>query len=241
MEPVVLSTKAFESFGYSKPVVTDTGFSIPIDQKLQDLLVGYDLEVNRFDREQGLLTNYGWDEYLDLDGEGSMVSGFEGTWICLDGVPLEVEIISSTDTATDYRSRVIYNDVISYLTFSCDNDTDVFNITGIRKIPTSTYDANFMFNTKSNEKVEEGSKIVPLYRVTDIAANIDQTLDGEEITFTAKSGITREALQDGYYIMSARISDQRGDTYYAPVVGATVTGGEVVEWKLDPTFYGNPY
>ena len=117
----------------------------------------------------------------------------------------------------------------------------MFNITGIRKFPTSAYDANFMYNTKSNENVEVGSKIVPVYRVTDIAANSDQTADGEEITFSEKSGITREALQDGYYIMSARITDQRGDTYYAPVIGATVTGGKVVEWKLDPSFYGNPY
>ena len=41
--------------------------------------------------------------------------------------------------------------------------------------------------------------------------------------------------------MSARITDQRGDTYYAPVVGANVTDGKIVEWKLDPTFYGTPY
>ena len=178
---------------------------------------------------------------MDLDGEGSMISGFEGTWISLDGVPLEVEIISSTDTATDYRARVKYNDELSYLTFSCDNDTDVFSITGIRKIPLTGDDANFMYNTKSNEKVEEGSKIVPIYRVTDIEANSDMDVDGEEITFSEKSGITREALQDGYYVMSARISDQRGDTYYSPVVGATVDGGKVTKWRLDPNFYGNDY
>ena len=211
------------------------------DQELQDLLVDYDLEVNKFDPEQFTLTDYGQDEYMYLDGEGSMVSGFEGTWICLDGVPLEVEIISSTDAATDYRARVKYNDVLSYLTFSCDNDTDVFNITGVREIPLSGNDANFMFNTKSDKKIECGSKIVPLYRVTDFETNSDQTVDGEEITISENSGITREALEDGYYIMSARISDQRGDTYYAPVVGATVSGGKIVEWKLDPAFYGNPY
>ena len=76
---------------------------------------------------------------------------------------------------------------------------------------------------------------------TDFETNSDQTVDGEEITISENSGITREALEDGYYIMSARISDQRGDTYYAPVVGATVSGGKIVEWKLDPAFYGNPY
>ena len=178
---------------------------------------------------------------MDLDGNGSMVSGFEGTWICLDGVPLEVEIISSTDSATDYRARVRYNDEMSYLTFSCDNDTEAFRITGVRKIPESGDDANFMYNTKSNEKVEEGSRIVPVYRVTDLMANSDQDVDGEEITFSEKSDITREALEDGYYVMTARISDQRGDTYYSPVVGATVKGGKVVKWKTDPNFYGKSY
>ena len=94
---------------------------------------------------------------------------------------------------------------------------------------------------KSNEKVEEGSRIVPVYRVTDLMANSDQDVDGEEITFSEKSDITREALEDGYYVMSARITDQRGDSYYAPVVGATVKGGKVVKWKTDPNFYGKPY
>ena len=98
-----------------------------------------------------------------------------------------------------------------------------------------------MYNTKSNEQVEEGSKIVPVYRVTDIMANSDQDVEGEEITFSDGSGITREALEDGYYVMSARITDQRGDSYYAPVVGATVEGGKVVKWKTDPNFYGKPY
>ena len=240
-EPVVLNTKAFEAFGTTEPVVTDTGFSIPVSQQLQDLLVGYELEVNRYDWDNEQLINYGWDEYMDLDGNGSMVSGFEGTWICLDGVPLEVEIISSTDSATDYRARVRYNDEMSYLTFSCDNDTEAFRITGVRKIPESGDDANFMYNTKSNEKVEEGSRIVPVYRVTDLMANSDQDVDGEEITFSEKSDITREALEDGYYVMTARISDQRGDTYYSPVVGATVKGGKVVKWKTDPNFYGKSY
>ena len=240
-EPVVLNTKAFEAFGTTEPVVTDTGFSIPVSQQLQDLLVGYELEVNRYDWDNEQLINYGRDEYMDLDGNGSMVSGFEGTWICLDGVPLEVEIISSTDSATDYRARVRYNDEMSYLTFSCDNDTEAFRITGVRKIPESGDDANFMYNTKSNEKVEEGSRIVPVYRVTDLMANSDQDVDGEEITFSEKSDITREALEDGYYVMTARISDQRGDTYYSPVVGAIVKGGKVVKWKTDPNFYGKSY
>ena len=66
-------------------------------------------------------------------------------------------------------------------------------------------------------------------------------VDGEEITFSERSGITREALEDGYYVMTARISDQRGDTYYSPVVGATVKGGKVVKWKTDPNFYGKSY
>lgn len=129
----------------------------------------------------------------------------------------------------------------NYLTFSCDNDTEAFRITGVRKIPESGDDANFMYNTKSNEKVEEGSRIVPVYRVTDLMANSDQDVDGEEITFSEKSDITREALEDGYYVMTARISDQRGDTYYSPVVGATVKGGKVVKWKTDPNFYGKSY
>ena len=219
-EPVVLNTKAFEAFGTTEPVVTDTGFSIPVSQQLQDLLVGYELEVNRYDWDNEQLINYGRDEYMDLDGNGSMVSGFEGTWICLD---------------------VRYNDEMSYLTFSCDNDTEAFRITGVRKIPESGDDANFMYNTKSNEKVEEGSRIVPVYRVTDLMANSDQDVDGEEITFSEKSDITREALEDGYYVMTARISDQRGDTYYSPVVGATVKGGKVVKWKTDPNFYGKSY
>ena len=67
---------------------------------------------------------------------------------------------------------------------------------------------------------------------------------GDGIDYELASGqleMPREVLEDGYYIMSARISDQRGDIYYAPVIGATVTDGKVTKWKLNPYFYGTPY
>ena len=103
-----LDLEPYIQFKRSEPVAVDEGFEIPIDEKLQDMLQSYDVEVAYYD-DEGRLINYGRDELARLDGEGKLVCEFDGTWICLDGVPLATELVSSTGNSVEYRSKVSYN------------------------------------------------------------------------------------------------------------------------------------
>ena len=83
----------------------------------------YQLEVGQYDDENNTITYYGREAVLNLNGEGGLESDFDGTWICLNGQPLYVEIVSSTPSATEYKAHVNYDGDEAYLMISCDRDT----------------------------------------------------------------------------------------------------------------------
>ena len=242
-EPKVLDVRPFRQYTKTHPETDDAGFKIPVSSELQNLIVDYQLEVSKYDEDKNLLTYYGRDNCLTLDGEGSLVSDFDGKWICLDGQPLSVEIISSSPGATDYRAHILYNGDEAWLELSWDRDTDEVHITGVRKVPTGVMDdVNYLYNTRSQEEVEIGAKITPLYDQSDISDNSTSNIKGRTVTFN-KSGVTlrREALPSGSYLSSAVISDTRGDNYYSGVVGSTMSGGTMSGWAVDSRFFGRDY
>ncbi|MBR4474806.1 MAG: hypothetical protein IKS55_14385 [Oscillospiraceae bacterium] len=242
-EPRVLDVSAFRQFAKTRPETDDSGFRIPVSAELQNLLVDYELELSRYDEDKDLLTDYGRENCLILDGEGRLASDFDGKWICLDGQPLDVEIISSSAAATDYRAHILYNGDEAWLELSCDRDTDEVHISGVRLVPAGLMeDVNYLNNTRSREEVEYGAKITPIYNQTDLSDNSTCSVKGRTVTFN-KSGISlrREALPAGSYLSSAVISDTRGDNYYSGVISSTMSGGTMSGWAFDSRFYGRDY
>ena len=59
--------------------------------------------------------------------------------------------------------------------------------------------------------------------------------------FSARTDLQLKPLPDGYYLSTAVISDQRGDSYYSAVIGATVNRGSIGGWSADERFYGRDY
>ena len=241
-EPKVLDVGVFQQFGKERPEVDDSGFLIPVSEELQGLIVDYELEIGKYDEESNIITYYGRDNCLTLDGEGYLVSDFDGQWICLDGQPLYVEIVSSTPAATDYRSHVLYNGAEAYLELSCDRDTDEISLTGVRKVPNGFLeDTNYLINTRSKEEIEAGAKITPIYIRMNYNTNSIENFNGKTVTLSEKTTLKREVLPAGYYLSTAVIEDLRGDSYYSAVVAGTVANGAIGSWTLDSRFYGRDY
>lgn len=241
-EAPVLDVAAFRQFGSSEPSFDDSGFLIPVSDQLQNLIVDYELEVGQFDEESFSTTYYGRLDCLTLDGEGNLAGDFDGKWICMDGQPLYVEVVSSTPSATEYRSHVLYNGDEAYLELSADRDTDEISITAVRKVPTSVLgDANYLINTRSNESVTYGAKITPLYIHTDYSTNSTSFLHGESIILREKTNLQYEPLPAGSYLSTAVISDPRGDSYYSAVIASTMKGGTMTDWQTDARFMARDY
>lgn len=239
-EPRVLDTTPFTRFSKTEPVLDAEGFSIPVEDALQNLMTAYELEVGRFDQNENTITYYGRDRVLHLDGEGSLSSDFDGNWICLNGEPLYVEIVSSTASVTEYKAHVYYDGTESYLMIARDRDTDTFALNGIREAD-DTITANFLAGTRSVIEPEAGKTIVPIYEQTNYNTGETRSIRGKSVTFSAGTSITMEKLPSGYYLSTAVIRDTRGDSYYSQVVGATVSGKEMKDWTLDERFFGRDY
>ena len=151
------------------------------------------------------------------------------------------EIISSTPASILYRSPVKYDGKQSWLEFSCDRDSEVFTITGVREMLDENDDLNYFVNARGVKTVEVGSSIVPLYDQANLKTNSITKVEGKKIRFGPRTQITRETLPDDYYLCTAVISDQRGDSYYSAVISATIKNDKITSWALDPRFIGRDY
>jgi len=243
-EAKVLDVSAFRQFSKAQPETDENGFRIPMSAQLQNLLVDYELEVSLYDEESDIVTYYGMDNCLVLDGEGWLVSDFDGRWICLDGQPLAVEIISSTPAATSYRSHILYNGDDAWLELSCDRDTEEVHVTGVRKTPTDVLadeNANYLSNSRTNEEVQSGAKITPVYKTANMTDNSTSNEKGRTVTFRENTRLSLEALPSGNYLNAAVISDSRGDSYYSAVIGSRMAGSTMSGWTVDSRFYGRAY
>ena len=240
-KPQVLDVDLLRSFSSNKPEFDSDGFLIPVDEKLQSMITDYRLELGELDEEEQTITYYGRDERVYLDGEGHLSSSFDGKWVSMGGVPLSVEIISSTPTAILYRSPVKYDGKQSWLEFSCNRDSEVFTITGVREMLEDNDELNYFVNARGVKTVEVGSSIIPLYDQANLKTNSITKVEGKKIRFGPRTQITRETLPDDYYLCTAVISDQRGDSYYSAVISATIKNNRIANWALDPRFIGRDY
>lgn len=253
-EPWILDIEPFREFMKTEPKITETGFEMSIGKDLAKLLENYELETAVLDKDYNALINYGKDETPRLDGEGNLDCEFDGKWICYDGVPLRTEVVSSTDSSVEYRSKVLYKNKESYLSFTYDRDTEKFTLNGIRSVSfgalISNDPFNYLVNSRMNSEIKEGDKIIPVYEVSLLGNKRTSFLDkalkkelerGKTIRVSKRSRIELKSLPAGYYLTSAVIGDQRGDVYYSEVVGQQVKGGKVVERKVESSFVGSNY
>ena len=254
-----LDLKPFTEFERAEPKTTENGFEIPADDKVREMLQSYNVELAFIDEDAGQIVNYGRDELARLDGEGNLDCEFDGTWICLDGVPLATEVISSTSSTVEYRSRILYNEKEAYLSFSWDRDAEEFNIDGVRGVAPMDLSGgifnaeflpdpvNYLMNSRMNTQLKKGDIITPIYETSPLSNDDDKNKNdegkekAEEIKIKKSTEITTEKLKTGYYIAAAVISDYRGDVYYSQVVGNKVSGGKVSERSVDSDYVGRDY
>ena len=239
--PLILDVSDFNDFEKADPVIADNSFSVPVSEDLQKMIQGYSFMLASYDEDSDNIVYYGEDEYMYLDGEGSICSEFDGEWVFMDGQPLCIEITSATYSVVEYRSRVLYEGQEAYLVFAYNRDTEEFSIKGIRLIPEDDSDGiNFLVNTKNNIELQPGDEIVPLYYSTDSYGQSYDT-EGDRIKYRITMDIKMQGMPSGYYLGMATIYDQRGDSYNSAVIGYDISGGKIKECSIDEDFVGTDY
>ncbi len=242
VKPVNLDTSLFRKFDESEVTIENGCYSVPVSEKLQNMIQDYSFTLALYDENLARITYYGEDDDVDMDEEGNIVCDFSGKWICFDSEPLNTEITSCTPSSIEYRSRVMWNGVKSYLVFSLNRDTGEYSIKGIREIPDPEEDGiNYMINTKSNKELKQGDKIVPIYDETNLLTGEVNETEGKTIYYATSTEIKRKSLPGGDYLGMTTIFDQRGDEYYSQVVEYTISGGKVKNTEVNHDFYGSAY
>ena len=240
VKPQVLDIRQFYDFEKTMPVTDGNTFTIPVSDSLQSMTQAYAFELAVLDEDSGVITYYGQDNYVYLDGEGNLCSEFEGEWVFLDGEPLALEITSKTFSSIEYRSHVLYNGNDAYLLFSYDRDTEEFEIKGISLFPDTSDPENLMVYAKGYLELQPKDTVVPMYPTSD-AYGMTSEVEGKTVTFSATSKIEMKPMPNGYYLAMANIYDQRGDSYNSKVIGYDISGGKITNCEVDPYFIGSDY
>jgi hypothetical protein len=236
-EPQVLDVSVFDEISLAEPAIEDGYWSIPVDTTLMNMIQSSSVEIAYYDEENNSVTYYGRDEYAVADGEGSLANEFTGEWATLDGVPLATEIVSSSPSSIEYRSKVQCDGEDYYLMFTYSRDTEEYSISGLKQIQTGD-DAILMINTRQLDTVAVGKKIVPVYSTHSFVDGSDSEITGEAVRITSRSKISLDPLPDGEYLTSIVISDPRGDSYYSPIIEEDIDRGAIVNMEVRRDFYG---
>ena len=237
-KPKTLDVTPFRNFGRLEASFDGSGFQLPVSEKLESMIVDYELEIARMDQQSNRLINYGRDAALRLDGEGQLVSEFDGKWVCMNGEPLYTEVVSVSASSVEYRAKVLYENKDASLMLTRDRDTNELSITGF-SVDDGESDGPLIGH--STMELKSGDKISPTYVVTDLNTGTSTTETGKSILFSGRTDLEYRALPEGDYITSAVISDQRGDSYYSRVFGASLANGVMKDWRTEPNFFGRDY
>lgn len=238
-----IDTASLEKLRENTITIYENGFGLTLNKKQKENYQSARLEVARYVEEEEQVISYGQSSQL-TEEDGVISADFGGKWICLDGQPLYVEVVSETQDSIAYRSPVTINDENYYLLFSYDRGTDEVKLNGA-----SIYNANAEADAsaahvigKTTISLEAGDVIKPVYDVYDPSSNSGTRQESEEeIIFGESSQITVESLPDGNYLNAIVLTDIRGDSYYSDVVEQTIEDGVLQSQEISKEFVGSNY
>ena len=238
-----IDTSGLEKLRENNISLSKNGFQISLDKKQRENYQTAEVEIARYEEEGDMLISYGRSSQIS-EKNGTISVEFGGKWICMDGQPLYVEVVSESEDSTVYRSPVTINDENYYLLFSYDHNTDKITLNGA-----SIYNAQAGADAssahvigKTTISLQPGDVIRPVYEVLDFSTDNQSRQEGErKILFGKSTRIAMESLSDGTYLSAAVLTDIRGDSYYSGVVEQVVEDGILKQQRTSDEFVGSSY
>ncbi len=223
--------------------LSKNGFQISLDNKQRENYQTAEVEIARYEEDSDRLISYGRSSQI-TEKNGTISVDFGGKWICMDGQPLYVEVVSESEDSTVYRGPVTINDENYYLLFSYDHNTGNVTLNGA-----SIYNAQAGADAssahvigKTTISLQPGDVIRPVYEVLDFSTDTQSRQEGErKIIFGKSTRIAMESLSDGTYLSAAVLTDIRGDSYYSGVVEQVVEDGSLKQQRTSDEFVGSSY
>ena len=238
-----LDTSSLKELSKNEITLTKKGYKLTLNDQQKDNYQSLSLEIATYDEKKNKVTNYGKSVQVK-EKEGEISTNFNGKWICMDHIPLYLEIVTDTDDTTVYRSPVTINKENYYLLFSFDKESQEITLNGA-----SLYNMDAQADAssahvigKTTVSLKKGDVIRPVYQVYDLKGNtFTYKKSKDKIEFNASSQFSLENLPNGEYISAIVLSDVRGDEYYSSVVEQTIKGGHLTKEEISKDFVGSTY
>lgn len=222
--PPVIDTAYMKDFETYPATLKDNGnFEMNIPEELLKYVQNVSYQLVKYDEKENAFTYFGEDAFIGIDDNGILSTDFEGKWVSLNNVFLNVEEIEKNKKSVIYKSPVLLNGEKKALMLNYDFETNKFSILGIR----STGEENII-GSKETIILKKGDIIVPLYKQTKGIWVEESEIQGKKIKYNPSNyKIDDKKLDNGKYYVMALFKDIKGNEYNGPVITFDVNNGKI--------------
>lgn len=203
-------------------LLEDGNMILPLTDEVATITQEYRYHLLQVD-ENGIARRLGDSSYLLINEKGELQSAFDGRWVQINGVNLQVKVVSGTPTSLRYAAQVKHNGTLSNLILGVELETQEWHVIGIQPVK-ETSDIDVMID-RNIKQLNVGDILIPVYEQYDIHTGVGQEITGESITWKADSKVEEGALSDGTYMSYISLVDARGDVYDMQVVSFEIENG----------------
>jgi len=168
------------------------------------------------DNHEGALVVLGFDETVNADWEkGIFTDTVDNTWICLDGTPLSVNVVNSTDDYIFYESPIKLNGEEYNMEIIYNRKDNEYRIIGMQ-----SYNEEGL-PSRVNIRLKEGDKIVPLFTVFSLngeSSDDDNEIEMDTVVYSKNSKITRESMGENSVAFTYMFYNAEGDDISSDLV-----------------------
>lgn len=203
----------------------DGNYSFATSENALTLMQDVELNIMQLDGK-GNAIYLGEDQYIDINADNSISTCFESKWGFLEGQPLFLKYVSSTESFIRYSSSVRHNDSAASLVIVYDLENEQWQLVGVQ--PESASTDSFMAD-RITTNLGYGDRITPVYVSYDMETGSSSVEEGETVIFRESSSIVDGVLPNGQYISYVSITDARGEVYTMPAVSFNINNGAMTD------------
>ena len=179
--------------------------------------------------------DYSYNEYMflgrddDMDyQEGLYLDNFRGVWPALNGIYVNLNLLSATESYNLYSIPIMLNGDRMNLRAIYDWDKEAYRVLGALA-PGDNSGAS----SRDMRRLKDGDKVIIMMEGTNWeTGNVTEYQIG---SFTVKGAVTLEEidLMDGDYLYQYELVDIMGETYYSSEVLMEVKGDEISLYETE--------
>ena len=198
----------------------DDGYAVlELDDDVLNKLKGVYFQLAYVDDEEDLMLMLGQDNDIDADWEnGIFRDNFRGTWGCIDGYPVYMEVYYEGEDYTAFSVPILLNGKEYSLRVIYDYDDEEFYILGARR----GLDDNGMAD-KNLIQLKPGDEITTIHYVSSFYGDDDfEDVPVDTFTVTEDTKFYETDMGDGVFVIMFELVDARNNSAFsAPVAFRT--------------------